>query len=91
MSYTYQIPADTEEKKAANKEFCNLRDRLVNEGFSIHYEIFKVSGYYISVRHIYLDKKIYLVKRCNKRCVEIVDLMQEYKNAVNEYKQASQK
>lgn len=89
MSYTYQIPADTEEKKAANKEFCNLRDKLVNEGFPIHYDIFKVNGYYFSIRHIYLDNKIYLVKRCNKRCVEIVDLMQEYKNAVNEYKQVN--
>lgn len=90
MSYQYLVPADTEEKKKANREFCNLRDRLVNEGFSIHYDTFTSNGYFFSLRHVYLDKKIYLVKRCNKRCIEIVDLKQEYKNAVNEYKQVSQ-
>ena len=79
MIYTYQIPADTEEKKYKNKMFCMLRDDLSTKGISIHYDQFKCNEYFFSVRHIYFNKKIYAMKRCNKRCIEIVDLCDEYK------------
>lgn len=79
----YYSLVDTEEKKNSNAQFCKLRDELANNGTSIHYDSFKVKDLYFSVRLVYYKKRIYLMKRCNKRCIEIVDLMEEYKNIKN--------
>ena len=79
----YYSLVDTEEKKESNAQFCKLRDELANNGTSIHYDSFKVKDLYFSVRLVYYKKRIYLMKRCNKRCIEIVDLMEEYKNIKN--------
>lgn len=79
----YYSLVDTEEKKNSNAQFCKLRDELANNGTSIHYDSFKVKDLYFSVRLVYYKKRIYLMKRCNKHCIEIVDLMEEYKNIKN--------
>ena len=79
----YYSLVDTEEKKNSNAQFCKLRDELANNGTSIHYDSFNVKDLYFSVRLVYYKKRIYLMKRCNKRCIEIVDLMEEYKNIKN--------
>ena len=79
----YYSLVDTEEKKNSNAQFCKLRDELANNGTSIHYDSFKVKDLYFSVRLVYYKKRIYLMKRCNKRCIEIIDLMEEYKNIKN--------
>lgn len=74
---------DTEEKKESNTQFCKLRDELSKNGTTLYYDSFKVKDLYFSVRLVYYKKRIYLMKRCNKRCIEIVDLMEEYKNIKN--------
>lgn len=79
----YYSLVDTEEKKESNAQFCKLRDELSKNGTSIHYDSFKVKDLYFSVRLVYYKKRIYLMKRCNKRCIEIIDLMEEYKNIKN--------
>ena len=79
----YYSLVDTEENKNSNAQFCKLRDELANNGTSIHYDSLKVKDLYFSVRLVYYKKRIYLMKRCNKRCIEIVDLMEEYKNIKN--------
>ena len=71
---------DTEEKKESNTQFCKLRDELSKNGTTLYYDSFKVKDLYFSVRLVYYKKRIYLMKRCNKLCIEIVDLMEEYKN-----------
>lgn len=81
----YIFPAITDVEKENNKKFCTLRDSLVKYGVSIHYDTFKGEKHFFSVRHVYLDKKMYVMKRCDKRCIEIVDLMQEYRNAKEIY------
>lgn len=74
---------DTEEKKESNTQFCKLRDELSKNGTTLYYDSFKVKDLYFSVRLVYYKKRIYLMKRCNKCCIEIVDLMEEYKNIKN--------
>ncbi len=79
----YYSSVDTEEKKESNTQFYKLRDELSKNGTTLYYDSFKVKDLYFSVRLVYYKKRIYLMKRCNKRCIEIVDLMEEYKNIKN--------
>lgn len=79
----YYSSVDTEEKKESNTQFCKLRDELSKNGTTLYYDSFKVKDLYFSVRLVYYKKRIYLMKRCNKCCIEIIDLMEEYKNIKN--------
>lgn len=72
MKYTYN------ENK---NEFCELRDRITKEGISIYYDTFDCGSCFFSIRISLLDGKYYLVKRCNKRCIEIYDLSEGANNS----------
>ena len=61
------------------KKFSELRDKLQNEGISIYYDIFHCGNNYFSVRAIYYKKQIYIMKRVNRACTEIINLCDEYK------------
>ena len=70
MKYTYKD----------NKEmFCKLRDRITKESISVYYDSFNCGSFFFTIRICLLDGKMFLVKRCNKICIEIVDLS-EYTN-----------
>lgn len=79
----YYSFVDTQEKKDSNDRFCELRDNLIKDGLSIYYDHFPCKGHYFTIRAIYYNKKIYIMKRCDKRCIEIIDLMEEYKKTKN--------
>lgn len=72
MKYTYKD----------NKEmFCELRDRITKESISVYYDSFNCGAFFFTIRICLLDGKMFLVKRCNKRCVEIVDLSEDTNDA----------
>lgn len=72
MKYTY---------KENKKDFCVLRDRIVKDGISIYYDSFNCGSFFFTIRVCLLDGKMFLVKRCNKMCVEIVDLSEDTNDA----------
>ncbi len=69
------------------EEFCRLRDTLSTRGLSIYYDSFYTRYGYVSIRHIYFEKSIYLMKRIDRRCVEIINLKEQKKIAEKEYKE----
>lgn len=55
-----------------SEDLYDLRNELAENGIELHKETFACGKAYISVRLVLLDKKVYLVKRVNRRCTKIV-------------------
>lgn len=68
-------------KEELKEEQYELRDRLTKEGTEIYKESYKCGKAYITVRHILLGKKVYLVKRVNRVCTKIVCINELVKKA----------
>ncbi len=57
--------------KKGTREFINLRDKLCKNGISLKYDTFSCKDHYFSMRLVLLDEKLYLMKRCDRVCIEI--------------------
>lgn len=68
MTYNY---------KDNGREFIELRKQIVRDGISIYYSQFDCGKYFFTIRIVIYNGKYFLVKRCNKQCIEIVDLDDE--------------
>lgn len=71
-------------KEELSEDQYELRDKLTKEGAEIYKESYKCGKAFITVRHIMLGKKVYLVKRVNILCVKIVcinDLVKKAKKS----------
>lgn len=55
-----------------SEDLYELRDELAKNGIELHKETFTCGKAFISVRLVLLRKKVYLVKRLNRRCTKIV-------------------
>lgn len=73
-------------KEELSEDQYELRDKLTKEGTEIYKESYKCGKAFITVRHILLGKKVYLVKRVNRLCVKIVCINELVKKAHKDQK-----
>ena len=72
------------QKEELSEDQYELRDKLTKDGTEIYKESYKCGKAFITVRHVLLGKKVYLVKRVNRLCVKIVCINDLVKKAREE-------
>ena len=67
-----------------SEDLFELRNELTENGTELYKETYACGKAYISVRIVLLGKKVYLVKRVNRKCVKIVCINSLVKKALEE-------